>query len=162
MTKRRNSVSGQEETSKANESPKAVPPKVEAGYYDAYATFARNLRQWLLAYGVGGPALLLSQEHLTDRISRSGDAETITALFAVGVGAQVGAALIYKSAMWRLYICELDCVDATSWQDKLAEWLSTAYWVECGFDLTSIACFAFGTWRAVVAANAIVQAVPNG
>lgn len=100
--------------------------------------------------------MLLGQAHLVDRVAASGEAALVTLLFAVGIAAQIGLALLYKSAMWHLYICEIDCRDATRWRDRFSQWLSTAYWVECSFDVVSIACFGAGTWRAVVAATTIV------
>jgi hypothetical protein len=37
-------------------------PSQESGFYEAYVGFARTLSVWLIAYGIGGPAIFLTNE----------------------------------------------------------------------------------------------------
>ena len=50
--------------------------KEEKGFYEAYKGFANNLRTWFLAYGIGAPVVLLSNEDSWSLISNSGSADT--------------------------------------------------------------------------------------
>lgn len=46
--------------------------KEETGFYEAYAGFARNLRIWFVAYGIGGPVLFLTNSEVWQKVSESG------------------------------------------------------------------------------------------
>lgn len=118
----------------------------EDGYFIAYASFARTLRTWLVAYGVGGPALFLTKDKLADRFMQSPNAGMITTLFLLGVAAQVLAAFVYKSAMWFLYVRESNKSTTDRVPFKIAEWISEAFLLEASFDLTSILLLGWATY----------------
>lgn len=73
--------------------------KEESCFYQPCSQFSRTLRAWLVAYGIGGPVLIASQEHLADAIFESGAGYAVTILFLVGVAIQVIASLLYKDSM---------------------------------------------------------------
>ena len=127
--------------------PRHEDQSAEAGYFAAYAKFAGTLRTWLVAYGVGGPALILTQEKLAARFVASPTAKTIIVCFLLGVGAQVMVALLYKTAMWYLYRGETVDGLQESWQYSAASWLSEAYFLETCFDLASIVLFGVATYQ---------------
>lgn len=126
-------------------------PKEERGFYESYAHFSRTLRAWLVAYGVGVPVLLVSQEFIAHAIIRAQSGGMITWLFLVGVGVQVLAAILYKYSMAYLYFAEIDSLADETWQVGLAAWLSRAIWLEALFDVTSIALFVGATFMVVAA-----------
>jgi hypothetical protein len=70
--------------------------KAESGFYEAYVDFARNLRIWLLAYGIGGPAAFLTNEGAARILRSSLFGRQITYCFMAGVALQVFVALLYK------------------------------------------------------------------
>ena len=72
----------------------------ETGFFQAYAEFAKTLRTWFIAYGIGAPALVLSNKDLWITVKNSGCLAYIAFLFLVGVAFQVIRAFIYKNAMW--------------------------------------------------------------
>jgi hypothetical protein len=80
----------------------------ESGFYTAYAEFAKNLRVWFLAYGIGATAIFVTNEGAGKRLLSSGAAEGVVYLFLIGVGLQILVALMYKTAMWYLYMGEFD------------------------------------------------------
>ena len=125
--------------------------RADSGFYESYAHFSRTLRAWLVAYGVGVPVLLVSQEFIAKAIIKSGTGELITWLFFVGVAIQVLAALLYKYSMAYLYSAEVEPELNGTWRVKIAEWLSNAVWLEALFDLVSIALFVCGTFMVVTA-----------
>ena len=121
----------------------------ESGFYDAYASFSRTLRAWLVAYGVGVPVLLVSQEFIASAIVRAGNGALVTWLFLAGVAIQVIAALLYKYSMAYLYFSAADSGLDGGLRVKAAEWLSNAIWLEALFDITSIVLMVWGTYLVV-------------
>ncbi|HET7395563.1 MAG TPA: hypothetical protein VFK12_03925 [Gammaproteobacteria bacterium] len=126
-------------------------PKEETGFFESYAHFSRTLRAWLVAYGVGVPVLLVSQEFIARAIIRAGTGGLITWLFLAGVAIQVLAALSYKYSMAYLYFAETDSLPDDAWQVGLSAWLSRAVWLEMLFDVVSIGLFVYGTFKVVAA-----------
>jgi hypothetical protein len=126
-------------------------PKEENGFYESYAHFSRTLRAWLVAYGVGVPVLLVSQEFIARAIIRADTGGLITWLFLIGVAVQVLAALLYKYSMAYLYFAETDSIANDAWQVELSAWLSRAVWLEVLFDVASIVLFVYGTFMVVAA-----------
>jgi len=120
-------------------------------FYEPYAHFSRTLRAWLVAYGVGVPVLLVSQQFIARAIIKAGTGGLITWLFLIGVAIQVLAALLYKYSMAYLYSAEVEPDLNTTWRVKTAEWLSNAVWLEALFDITSIALLVCGTFMVVAA-----------
>ncbi len=104
-----------------------------------------------MAYGVGVPVLLVSQQFIAKAIIKAGTGGLITWLFLVGVAIQVLAALLYKYSMAYLYNAEVDPGLNETRRVKAAEWLSNAVWLEALFDVVSIALFVCGTFMVVSA-----------
>ncbi|MGH8322043.1 MAG: hypothetical protein ACRESI_08820 [Gammaproteobacteria bacterium] len=125
--------------------------KIDSGFYESYASFSRTLRAWLVAYGVGVPVLLVSQQFIAKAIIKAGSGGLVTWLFLAGVAIQVLAALLYKYSMAYLYNAEVDSSLNETRRVKAAEWLSNAVWLEALFDVVSIALFVCGTFMVVAA-----------
>lgn len=122
--------------------------KTDGGFFEGYASFAGVLRTWLIAYGIGGPVLLVTNEKVSEKLSASGLSLDIALLFLIGVGLQVIVALLYKGAMWYLYIGEevSKKIQKTKCY-RISSWLSEAFWLEMMFDLGSIVLFTIATMR---------------
>jgi hypothetical protein len=71
----------------------------DSALYEPYAEFARTLRTWFVAYGVGAPALLLTNKELWRAVQGSGDARRIAEYFLAGAVVQIIEALLYKHPM---------------------------------------------------------------
>jgi hypothetical protein len=69
----------------------------DSGFVDAYAAFARTLRLWFIAYGIGGPAAFLTNAAAGEKLHKSGEGEAVAYAFLAGVMLQIIMALIYKS-----------------------------------------------------------------
>ena len=119
----------------------------ESGFYEAYAGFARTLRVWFTAYGIGGPAVFLTNEAAGKRLFSSGDGSVVAYAFLGGVAVQIAVALFYKTAMWYLYIGEFNPNSKASWLYKASDWLSESYWIEFVADLVTLALFGGATLR---------------
>lgn len=121
--------------------------KQESGFYEAYAGFARALKTWFVAYGIGGPVVLLTNEKASERLLSSSSARWIAYCFLAGVVLQVVSTLLSKTAMWYLYSAELEPPLKLKWPYKASEWFSDCYWTELLFDLFTLVFFAWATFR---------------
>jgi hypothetical protein len=111
-------------------------------YYQEYSEYAKNIRLWFVAYGVGGPALLLTQPALYDSISRSDDIQAVAIAYFAGVIVQILTALLYKAAAWNLHRSkERGQGRPSRWAERVESW----YWLDLVADLTTLALFAFAT-----------------
>ena len=122
-------------------------PATAEGYYQAYAEYSRTLRTWLVAYGVGAPALFVASDGTLRAIKDSGQGAEVTTLFLLGVSLQVLLAIANKLAMWGLYFGHL-------WPEfqktrrfracmSFSEWL----FVDAVLDVLSMLLFAAATIR---------------
>jgi hypothetical protein len=125
-----------------------------AGYYAVYEEHARTLRTWLVAYGIGGPVLILSQEAVWIQITKTGSLPLVAKLFLAGVVLQVVLAAVNKSAMWALYCGEVDLEYAKTKRYKFGSWLSERYVIDLALDLSSMVLFAWATYACFVALTA--------
>jgi hypothetical protein len=123
----------------------------DSGYYESYVHYARILRAWLVAYGVGVPVLLVSQRFIAEAIIRKGNGSLITWLFLAGVAVQIIEIFIYKYSQEYLYHDETGAELKNTRRLALAEWFSNAIWFEMLLDLISMALFICGTFMVVVA-----------
>ncbi|MDE2196498.1 MAG: hypothetical protein KGJ56_04865, partial [Gammaproteobacteria bacterium] len=61
----------------------------DSGFYEPYIQYSRTLRTWLVAYGVGGPVLLVSQDLVARAIIKAGTGKWVAWLFLTGVAVQI-------------------------------------------------------------------------
>lgn len=115
-------------------------------FKEPYRDFAKALRTWLIAYGVGAPVLVASQASLAAAVARSGFGETAVVCFLGGVAIQIAGALLYKTTMWYLYAGEIDTNMRNYKRYKIADWVSMQYWLEFGIDAATLTLFVIGTW----------------
>ena len=117
----------------------------ETGFYEAYAGFAKTLRTWLVAYGIGVPVLFASQATFATILREKDAAVCIICLFLFGVTLQVVAALLFKATMWYLYFGELYSDFQSTRRHRVSDWLSEQLWLEMCFDIGSVVMFAWAT-----------------
>jgi hypothetical protein len=117
----------------------------DSGFYEPYAEFAKSVRTWFIAFGVGAPVLFLINKDAGERLLNSGSGEFVAYAFLFGVAVQVLAAILYKTAMWYLYMGELDPEEKNRWLYKASQWLSDQYWIEFALDAITFGAFAWAT-----------------
>ncbi len=120
---------------------------IDSELYSPYEWHANTLRTWLVAYGIGAPVLLLTQDKLYDKVLISGVAQSIATLFLVGVALQVLLAFWNKTIMWICHYGETMPDFKKTCRYKIAEFLSEFYIVDFLCDLASIVVFAWATFR---------------
>src|ERR1700752_183287 len=117
-------------------------------YLNAYGEFAKTLRTWLVAYGIGAPVLLVTNESASRAIKASGQARTIAICFLIRATIQVVLATLNKAAMWGLYYGEENERVKYNKLYKVAFWFSENFWIDILADIASLVLFAIATWKA--------------
>jgi len=116
--------------------------------FKAYEEYAKTLRTWFVAYGIGGPVLLLTNETVRGTVAASGSAQLIGGAFLAAVAAQVGLAFINKTVLWANYFAELRPELASTRRYRFAAWVAEQYWLDVLVDIASMGLFGWATWTA--------------
>lgn len=114
--------------------------------YKAYEEHSKNLRTWLVAYGIGGPVLIVSNQRLSDLLINSVDLRNYIYAFLGGVATQVFLSVLNKNVMWGCYCGEQLEEFRNSILYKFANWFSVQYWIDFLADLISIVLFIYATF----------------
>jgi hypothetical protein len=121
--------------------------------FSVYVEYSRTLRIWLVAYGIGGPVLFLTQTEISKKILESGHALIVVSLFFLGVFSQIFIALLNKYVNWYLY-CYADPENRK--YPRLYEWVknvSQKIEIDIGCDLVSMLAFPIATvWGLLICA----------
>jgi len=115
------------------------------GYYSAYQYHSNLLRTWLVAYGIGGPVLLLTNDTLWGQLTVSGQVSFVGKLFLIGVALQIFLAALNKAIMWTLYYGEGDQQFQKKWRYEIAAWLSGKIGIDLVVDIVSMVLMAWAT-----------------
>jgi hypothetical protein len=118
-------------------------------YFECYAEFAKTLRTWFIAYGIGAPILFLSNDTLWGIIKSSDHIRLIGLLFLAGVFIQVLEALLYKNAMWYLYKGEDNPEMKNKAPYKILYNITECYLLEVVLDMLTLICFLIATWNVI-------------
>ena len=112
-----------------------------ADFYKAYEEYNTALRQWLVAFGIGGPVFLVANDRVAKALAESGNLRIVVTCFLLGAAAQVMIAFGNKVAMWQLYNFNQEKRVQQTPFDKAADWFAKQFWLDALFDLTSIAVY---------------------
>lgn len=117
-------------------------------YIELYNEYARTIRTWFVAYGVGAPVVFLTNDALAKKITESGCAKAIGLCFLVGAVLQVLLASANKFSMWCLYYGETSAEFKKKRRYKLAYRFSEAMWIDAIVEVATLVAFGLGTWWA--------------
>lgn len=123
--------------------------KPESGYNEPYTYYHKSLRLWFLAYGIGAPVFLVQFPQALETLRALDLLRPITVLFLAGVAIQVLSAVIYKSAMWYLYLWELGRLPKADWRIRVSGSVTNAFWLELTFDGSTIVLYGAASWLTI-------------
>jgi hypothetical protein len=121
----------------------------EIAFFANYSEYAKTLRAWLVAYGIGAPVLFLTNNDLSAALKISVHRDWIVALFLVGVALQVILAFVNKWCAWHMYVGEYDSAFQERRSYKFWSWLNERSWIDLIVDALSLISFAISTLLAV-------------
>ena len=114
-------------------------------HFTNYAEYAKTLRTWLVAYGIGAPVLFVTNPEVAKQVKSSGVGSCIVYLFMIGVALQIVIALVNKWAAWHMYYGEEDSNYRAKKSYKRWEWINSQTRIDLCLDTLSIACFVVAT-----------------
>jgi hypothetical protein len=118
-------------------------------YLNAYGEHSKVLRTWLVAYGIGAPVVLVTNESVSRAMKSSGRATVIAIAFLIGVALQVILATLNKVSMFALYYGEENSSYKTSHSFRFAYWFSESFWIDVLVDVATLVMFMIATWKAL-------------
>lgn len=124
----------------------------EDEFLAAYHEHNKILRTWLVAYGVGGPILIFSNEVIGEKFRRvpPESVRCIVCLFLAGVVFQVLLAFANKVLNWLAYDIASRHPTVKTW-DSMVHRLVNCFAIDMALDLMTIVAFAGATSRAMLA-----------
>ena len=131
--------------------PPPEKPAKESEFWEPYAQAAKTVRAWFLAFGIGAPAVFVTNKEASDALVNSGYARLIVIFFLGGVAIQVAIGLTYKHAMSYLYLCEGDDSAKCRRVYKALIWITEAFWLEVTLDVVTFGLFVAATAIAMCA-----------
>jgi hypothetical protein len=114
--------------------------------YSVYEDYAKTLRTWLVAYGIGLPAVILARKELFDALQSHAGFATIVLLLLLGTATQILLAFFNKWAAWLRFAWLDDPERAGSKLLRFANWYSNQFWIDMVLELTTLGCFAYATY----------------
>lgn len=126
-----------------------VPSSSELAFFANYAEYSKTLRAWLVAYGIGGPVLFLTNNELAAALKLSQYKDWIVGLFMLGVALQVTLAFINKWCAWHMYVGEHDNSYQNRTNYKFWFWLNERSWIDLLIDGSSLIAFSISTFLAI-------------
>lgn len=126
----------------------------EKQYLASYAEYAKTLRTWFVAFGIGGPILMVTNASVAERFQKSTATPGIAKLFLVGVGLQVLLAMLNKAVMWACYHAERNVDVRHGRLFRASYWICMQFWIDFLIDVASMIVFAvatIGAFRLLVA-----------
>lgn len=125
---------------------KSAPPREGDLYFANYADYSRTMRAWLVAYGIGGPVLFLTNDKVSAKLGQSGHAHLVVSLFLLGVGVQVFGAFVNKWAAWHQYRGNEEPDFCTRRSYRAWSWVNDQTWLDVCIDVGTMVVFGWGTW----------------
>ena len=110
-------------------------------FFKNYAEYAKTLRAWLVAFGIGGPVLFLTNKEVAASLTRAGHARLLVSLFLIGVALQVIGALINKWAAWYLYRGAHSDDFTNQVGYRVWSWINDQTWFDIVVDIASFVLF---------------------
>jgi hypothetical protein len=106
-----------------------------------YEEYNKSLRTWLLSFGIGALALLLSNKELADKFSDASTKSLIVYLFLFGCSTQIAIAFINKICSWCMYTGESNKAFANTRRYACARAVDGWFWLDVLLDIAAIGSF---------------------
>lgn len=114
-------------------------------YFEQYWRYCSSLRNWFVAYGIGGCVLFISDNAQIFQKLSINTKVTVVISFIIGVAAQVILAFLNKWIHWCIYGGEEDDDFRQGRWYKYAKILSLRFEIDLVVDLITFVAFAVAT-----------------
>lgn len=122
-------------------------PQQDDGAFKAYEEYAKTLRAWFVAFGIGGATLLVTTGSLKTDLRNAGVFNIVAYSFVFGIGAQILLAAVNKYANYSVYfLSDLKEAQREPYPIlRLFQEISTWYMFDMVLDLLTMTSFAIAS-----------------
>lgn len=114
-------------------------------YFEQYWRYCSSLRNWFVAYGIGGCILFLSDKAKVFQGLTNTKRTIIVIFFLVGVIAQIVLAFFNKWIHWYIYWGKEKIEFQETKRYKVANYLSSIFEIDVAVDMITFATFVVAT-----------------
>jgi hypothetical protein len=119
--------------------------------YELYADYNKLYRNWMVAYGIGGPILFATNATLSAKMGRAEHSAAAISLFLAVVFLQVANALINKWCAWHMYSGEYESIHKDTPVYKISRAINKEYRIDFSVDVLSFVLLVAATiWVVVI------------
>lgn len=124
--------------------------KETEGYFEQYWRHASALRNWFIAYGIGGAILFVSKADVFAEFPAC-TKQIIIIAFLLGVGVQSLLAFWNKVVHWYIYYGEDEPSYKSTNTYKFWDKVSECFWIDILIDMITVCSFVFATCKLIIA-----------
>jgi hypothetical protein len=117
----------------------------ELEHYSNYSEYSKTLRAWLVAYGIGAPVLLATNDHIYALFKIAHCRAWIVSFFLLGVAGQILLGFINKWCAYHMYLGECNPRFKENSRYEFWNWLNERNWIDLTIDSASIFAFVIAT-----------------
>ena len=130
------------------------------GLFASYGDYAKQLRAWLVTFGLGGPVLFFTKPELFEKLSANTRVAVVWA-FLGGCGLQIFLAVLNKYINWVNYnYCQKLLKNPAYKQSKFeraTDWTSDQIWIDFVIEVLTIVAFVYAVYQVTSAGLALVE-----
>jgi len=112
-------------------------------YYDSYKEFSWKFRLWLVAFGIGAPAALLSTSDAFKALKTDPNGKNYIYALFIGAGIQIILSWAHKWAMFWAHQKNHGHITEKSYRYSFASFITHADWIEVICDFLSAGLFLY-------------------
>ena len=109
--------------------------------HKSYQEYNKALRTWFVAFGIGGPVLLLTRDSMLLKLSIKMMLKPVVLLFIFGAAVQIFIALINKIECWYCYYADLNEEYSKTKFGRFMVWLDNQFWIDILCDIITIVSY---------------------
>ena len=114
-------------------------------YFEQYWRYCSSLRNWFVAYGIGGCILFLSDKAELFQKMALRQKRAVVIAFFIGVIAQALLAGLNKCIHWNIYWDKEEQGFRQKLRYKVSCFISTQFWIDMSVDLITFGAFGIAT-----------------
>ena len=109
--------------------------------HKSYQEYNKALRTWFVAFGIGGPVLLLTRDAMLTKLSSKCLLIPVAGLFLLGAAVQIFIAFINKIECWYCYYADIDKDFSETTLGKFMLWLDKQFWIDISCDIVTMVTY---------------------
>ena len=115
--------------------------------HNKYTEYNQTLRQWFVAFGVGGLAVFLVEDSARTQLIDANEIRSVALLFLAGAASQIFVAFINKIANWYKHNEIENNIEGDGLKYRISHWLLEQFWIDIVCDIITIFTFGYAVYR---------------